>query len=354
MTDRSRARDIGITIGDMQPGSKNAITDVIGVRVGHVSLIEGDDIRTGVTAILPHGGNLLTDKVCAGIHIINAFGKAVGLPQVAELGNIETPILLTNTLNVWTAADALVDYTLQQNPDVRTINPVVGECNDGHLNDIAGRHVKKEHVLRALSEADENNIEEGCVGAGVGTQCFSWKGGIGTSSREVALNAGTFTLGVMTQTNTGRSRALRINGVPIGLELVPDYTKPKTPEGSIMFVIGTDAPLTSRQLTRVARRAAFGLARMGAEAGHSSGDFVIAFSTGNRITPKGEQSAEQFIPETQLDLLFRAAIDATEEAILNALLKAETTTGRNGNTLTGIPIDKVQEILHQYGRPSSL
>jgi D-aminopeptidase len=350
MPNRPRTRDLGITIGDMQPGPQNAITDVPDVRVGHVSLVEGEDIRTGVTAILPHGGNLLTDKVCAGIHIINAFGKAVGLPQVAELGNIETPILLTNTLNVWTAADALVDYTFQHNPDTRTINPVVGECNDSYLNDIAGRHVKKEHVLRALSEADANNIEEGCVGAGVGTQCFSWKGGIGTSSRQVVLDVGTFTLGIMTQTNTGRSRALRINGVPIGYELVPDYIKTRTPEGSIMFVIGTDAPLTSRQLTRVARRAAFGLARMGAEAGHSSGDFVIAFSTGNRITPKGEQSAEQFIPETQLNMLFRATIDATEEAILNALLKAETTVGKDGHILAGIPIDKVQEILHKYGR----
>lgn len=258
--------------------------------------------------------------------------------------------MLTNTLNVWTVADALVDYTLKRNPEMRTLNPVVGECNDGYLNDIAKRQVQKAHVLAALEKASESNVEEGCVGAGVGTQCFAWKGGIGTSSRQVEYEGHTYTLGVMTQTNTGRSRNLRIDGVPIGRELVPDYTKPKTPAGSIMFVVGTDAPLTSRQLTRVARRAAFGLARVGAEAEHSSGDFVIAFSNGNRIDEKGHQSASEFIAETQLNMFFRAAIDATEEAILNALFKAETIVGRDGRTLAGIPIDKVKEIMHQYGR----
>lgn len=347
---RPRARDLLIEIGEIPTGPHNTITDIPGIQVGHVSLTDPTrNIHTGVTAIRPHQGNLLTDKVCAAVHVINGFGKSIGFSQVTELGNIETPILLTNTLNTWTVADALVDYTLEQNPTARTINPIVGECNDGHLNDIAGRHVKKEHVFQALQTTTAPNIEEGCVGAGVGTQCFAWKGGIGTSSRIIHHNDQTYTIGILTQTNTGRSRALRIDGVPIGRELVPHYI-PQTPAGSIMFILATDAPLNARQLTRLAKRVTFGLARMGAEADHSSGDFVIAFTTTNHISQSGHQSATQLIPEADLNPFFHATIEATEEAILNALLRATTTIGRDNHELTAIPIDRVITLLKKYGR----
>jgi D-aminopeptidase len=347
---RPRARDIGIQIGEIPTGPHNTITDVPGLKVGHISLTNNEkNIHTGVSAIIPHEGNLLIDKVCAAVHVINGFGKSIGFPQVTELGSIETPILLTNTLNTWTVADALVDYVLEQNPTARTINPIVGECNDGHLNNIAGRHVKKRHVTQALRNATSPNNEEGCVGAGVGTQCFSWKGGIGTASRLVHHNDQTYSVGVLTQTNTGRCRALRIDGVPIGRELKPDYL-PATPAGSIMFVVATDAPFTARQLTRIAKRVALGLARIGGEADHGSGDFVIAFTTGNRISQLGHQSAAQFIPESEINPFFHATIEATEEAILNALLRATTTTGRDGHSLSAIPIDSVVEIMKKYGR----
>ena len=353
MPQRSRARDIGISIDELPTGPQNAITDVPGVRVGHVSLSDAErDIHTGVTAVLPHAGNLFTDKVCAAAHVINDFGKSLGLPQLSELGAIETPILLTNTLNVWTVADALVDYMLEQNPEVRSINPIVGECNDSYLNDIVGRHVKMDHVFQALQTASESNIEEGCVGAGVGTQCFSWKGGIGTSSRQIEADQGVFTIGVLTQTNTGRASALRIDGVPIGQELTPDDAPLKPPEGSIMFIVATDAPFTARQLNRIAKRVAFGLARVGAEAGHGSGDFVISFTTGTHISASGKISISpsDYISETQITRFFQATIEATEEAILNALLKAETTKGREGHILKAIPIDRVVALMKECNR----
>jgi D-aminopeptidase len=279
-TGRSRARDIGVTIGSMPTGALNAITDVPGVKVGHVTLIEGEGkliqgkgpIRTGVTAIVPHGGNIFTEKVCAAVHIINAFGKSVGLPQVIELGNIETPIMLTNTLNVWTVADAVVDYISQQNKGVYSFNPVVGECNDSWLNDILGRHVKREHVFQALENANETNVEEGNVGAGVGMTGFGWKGGIGAASRLLPKDLGDFTLGVLVLTNTGAAPDLRIDGIPVGSELTPDsyfvcvgfinteleisFDEHKAHDtedtsGSIMIIVATDAPLSSRQLGRI-------------------------------------------------------------------------------------------------------
>ncbi len=356
---RPRARDIGINIGILPTGRHNSITDVPDVKVGHVSLVEGEGklvpgkgpVRTGVTAIIPHGGNLFTEKVCAAIHVINGFGKSAGLSQVIELGNIETPIMLTNTFSIWTVADALVDYVSGQNPGIYSINPVVGECNDSPLNDILGRHVKREHALRALQAAGKVNTEEGNVGAGVGMTGFEWKGGIGTASRLLPEDAGNFALGVMVLNNTGLALDFRIDGIPIGKELVPDTAATlEGIEGSIMLVVATDAPLTARQLGRVARRATFGLARAGAMASHSSGDFVIAFSTGNRIYSSGKQSIspDTFIPERQLSAFFRATIEATEEAIINSVLRAETMVGRDGVKRLGIPIAQVEGLVVQY------
>ena len=355
---RPRARDLGIAIGHLSPGPLNAITDVPGVQVGHCCLIEEEGplipgqgpVRTGVTAILPHSGNLFTDKVCAAVHVINGFGKSVGFPQVNELGNIETPILLTGTLSTWNVANALVDYMIIQQPDLVSVNPVVGECNDSFLNDIQGRHIKKEHVFQAINSASETNLEEGCVGAGVGMTGFGWKGGIGTSSRRPGRDMGQYTVGVLTLTNTGSARDLRIDGIPFGKHVTPE-TESKV-EGSIMFVLATDAPLSARQLGRVARRVSFGLARIGGTASHGSGDFVIAFTTGNRISQTGKQSAtpDSLIEEIALSELFNATIDATEEAILNSLLRAETTIGRDCNTRRAIPIDRVEEMLDQYNK----
>ncbi len=350
---RPRARDLGVEIGFLETGPLNAITDVRGVKVGHVSLIEGEGdlevgrgpVRTGVTAIVPHGGNVFTEKVCAAVHVINAFGKSVGLPQVAELGNIETPIMLTNTLNVWNVANAVIDYVSDQSPDVYSVNPVVGECNDAWLNDILGRHVKLEHVLEALEMANETNRQEGNVGAGVGMTGFGWKGGIGTSSRKVAVGEADFMVGSLVLTNTGSARELRIDGVPVGRELTPDSEGSAL--GSIMIIIATDAPLSSRQLGRIARRGGFGLARTGGTASHSSGDFVISFTNGNLISPSGVQTSrpDAFVAEPHLSTFFTAAIDSVEEAIVNSMFRSETLVGRDGNKRIGIPIERVQEIL---------
>ena len=353
-----RARDLGVCIGSLPTGPLNAIVDVPDVRVGHVSLIEGEGplvigkgpVRTGVTAILTHGGNPFQEKVCAAVHVINAFGKSVGLAQVVELGCIETPIMLTNTLNVWSVADATVDWVADRNPGVYSFNPVVGECNDGSLNDILGRHVKPAHVLEALDSARDDDVREGNVGAGVGMTGFGWKGGIGTASRTGVCESGTATVGAMVLTNTGSASELRIDGVPIGHTLKPTLAKPV--EGSIMIVIGTDAPLSSRQLGRIARRGAFGLARTGATASHGSGDFVIAFTNGNRISAEGRQSAgpEGFLPEPELSELFSCAIEAVEEAIVNSLLQAETLVGRDGTVREAIPVDRVKDLMRENRR----
>ena len=362
--DRPRARDIGLQIGRLPTGPHNAITDVDGLKVGHVSLLSGagplvvgeGPVRTGVTAILPHSGDLYADKVCAAVHVINAFGKSVGLPQVAELGQIETPILLTGTLSVWNAADGLIDYLAQRAPDLRSVNPVVGECNDGFLNDILGRHARPEHVFQALDGATSDNVEEGNVGAGVGMTGFGWKGGIGTASRRIDADWGAGTLGALVLTNTGDAPDLCFDGIPIGRHLQPEPSPQPaafpTGDGSIMILLATDAPLSARQLGRIARRSAFGLARAGGIAAHGSGDFCIAFSTGNRISISGHQSAPPsgFVPEAQLTSLFRAAVEATEEAIVNSILRSETLTGRDGNSRQGIPIDRVTELVESYRR----
>lgn len=341
---RPRASELGLKIGILTPGPFNSITDVPGVTVGHTTLIHGDPhnltnderiIRTGVTMIQPHTGNMFRQKVTGAVHVINGYGKSVGLPQIEELGLIETPIGLTNTLNTWTVADALVDYVSKANPGIYSFNPTVGECNDSFLNDILGRHVSSDHVLEAINSAVSPNILEGNVGAGTGMTGFGWKGGIGTASRVCDGPHGANMVGVLTLTNTGDSRELRIGGQDVGSHFVPPGISEDT-GGSIIIVVGTNAAVTSRQLTRIARRAALGLGRMGAIASHSSGDFVIAFSNSD------DRPA---IDDIHLNPLFRGTVEATEEAIINSLLRAETMIGRDGNKRHSIPIDDLIAIL---------
>ncbi len=360
---RPRARELGIKPGIYEPGPLNAITDVIGVRVGQVTINEdlpgSKAVHTGVTAILTHDGNVFREKVAGAVFVFNAFGKLVGSTQVNELGQLETPIALTNTLSVWDAAAAMTDWmlALPGNENVRSINPVVGETNDGYLNDIRGRHVKAEHVRRALESAKSGPVEEGTVGAGAGTVAFGWKGGIGTSSRIVPASKGTgYTVGVLVQTNFGGR--LAIDGMPVWREMQPprerssiDSAQAPVADGSCMIVVGTDAPLDARQLRRLAARAMLGLARTGSTGSHGSGDFVIAFSTTNRfVTGQKALPPIALVREDDLSPLFEAAIDATEEAIYNSLLKATTVKGDQGHVAEAIPIDKLREMLKRYGR----
>jgi D-aminopeptidase len=350
---RPRARELGLRPGVLSPGPLNAITDVDGVLVGQVTLREGQNIRTGVTAILPYGGNIFREKVPAAIYAGNAFGKLAGSTQVEELGVIETPIVLTNTLSVWRAAEAVVEYTLAQpgNETVQSVNPVVGETNDGQLNDIRGMHLEKRQVLEAIRGARGGPVEEGAVGAGTGTVAFGFKGGIGTSSRRLPANLGGYTLGALVQTNFGG--ILSMDGVPVGRELGRYLLKNETGDGSCMMVLATDAPLDARQLKRLARRAMLGLARTGSPSTHGSGDYVIAFSTAPRLRYRFGSSGVTERPtlaDDSLTPLFEAAVEATEEAIYNSLLKATTTRGLGGRTVEALPIDRLREILRKYGR----
>ncbi len=344
---RPRARELGIRPGVYEPGLLNAITDVPGVRVGQVSIIEGDSVRTGVTAIVPHPGNLFREKVAAAIYVYNAFGKLVGTTQVNELGQLETPILLTNTLSVWDAAAAMTDWMLARpgNENVGSINPVVGETNDGWLNHIRGRHVKADHVRQALESAREGEVEEGSVGAGTGTMAFAWKGGIGTSSRRLPASRGGHTVGVLVQTNFGGH--LTMDGVPVWRELQPPERR-EGAGGSCMIVVATDAPLDARQLRRLAARAILGMARTGSSGSHGSGDYVIAFSTTNRYSADAAQSPIALVREDDLSPLFQAAIEATEEAIYNSLLRATTVRGLQGHTAEAIPIERLRELLRAH------
>jgi len=355
---KKRARDYGIRIGILNTGRNNAITDVPGVKVGHVTIIKGDSVNTGVTAILPYSGNIFQNKVPAAIYIGNGFGKLTGYPQVEELGNIETPIILTNTLSVPTAADALIDYTLQfpENKSVKSVNPVVGETNDGGLNDIRSRVITKENVLKAISNADTGAVKEGNVGAGRGTSCLGFKGGIGTSSRKLPGSRGGYTIGVLVQTNFGG--ILQINGMPVGIELekykfrgIKDEYKE---DGSCMIVIMTDAPLSPKNLKRVAARSMFGIAKTGGIASNSSGDFAIAVSTAKdiRIPYSTDSMYEEskVLRNDNLDILFEAVIEATEEAIVNSLFAAETITGKGNVKVEALPIEKTLEILRKYNR----
>ena len=386
---RPRAREIGIDIGIFNPGSHNALTDVPGVAVGSSTLIEGEGllvpgrgpIRTGVTVVLPHGGNLFREKVQAGCFVLNGFGKSAGLHQIQELGSIETPIALTNTLNVSAVADALVEWSCAASPEIGigtgTVNPVVGDINDGYLNDIQGRHVKKEHVFAALAAAKGGPVAEGNVGGGTGCSCLGFKGGIGSSSRLLPARLGGWTIGVLAQTNFGGM--LTLNGAPVGRELgIYDFAPAAAPRsetviageigianevgaaseadaGSCMIVIATDAPLDARLLTRVARRAGLGMARTGFYSSNGSGDFFIAFSTANRLPHLGAAGSagarlheRAVVADDDMSAIFAATVEAIEEAVINSLLAAETMTGRDGNLRRALDPGELVTILDKY------
>jgi D-aminopeptidase len=351
-SDRPRARDIGLTPGVLSPGPLNAITDVTGVRVGHTTLNTGDSVRTGVTVVVPHGGNVFQEKVPGAVFIGNAFGKLAGSTQVDELGTIETPIALTNTLSVGAAIEGVVRWTLQQpgNEQVRSVNALVGETNDGGLNDIRGMHVRPEHVTAAISSARDGVVEEGSVGAGTGTRAFSWKGGIGTASRRLEARSGGYTVGVLVQSNYGGY--LTIGGAPVWRELQASRVRQGADDhdGSCMIIVATDAPLDARDLKRLAARAIYGLARTGSSYSNGSGDFAIAFSTASGLRVAFGESAPQtrnIIPTDGVSGLFVAALEATEEAVYNSLLKATSVTSRAGSA-EAIPIERLTEVLRRY------
>jgi len=359
---RPRAREAGVIVGVLPTGPLNAITDVDGVLVGHTTIIRGDNIRTGVTAILPHGGNLFREKVPGAVFVGNGFGKLAGSTQVNELGEIETPILLTSTLAVPRVADFLIDYmlALPGNEDVQSINPLVAETNDGYLNDIRGRHISRDDVFSAIKGAKSGAIAEGSVGAGTGTVAFGFKGGIGTASRKLPARLGGFTVGVLVQSNFGG--VLTINGAPVGRELGRYYLKDELteppasqPDGSIIIVIATDAPLDARNLNRMAARAMMGLARTGAAGSNGSGDYAVAFSTAADVRIKTLNQTERNLPRSVKTLandavspLFLAVIESTEEAIYNSMFRATTTSGR-GRTVEALPLDRALEVLRKHG-----
>ncbi|HJR07433.1 MAG TPA: P1 family peptidase [Pyrinomonadaceae bacterium] len=400
---RPRARDVGVRVGVMQTGALNAITDVEGVRVGHTTIIRGADIRTGVTAILPHAGNLFREKVAGAVFVGNGFGKLAGSTQVNELGEIETPILLTSTLSVPRVADALVDYmlALPENEDVRSVNPLVAETNDGGLNDIRGRHITREDVFNAIKNARGGAVEEGAVGAGTGTIAFGFKGGIGTSSRKLPPALGGYTVGALVQTNYGG--VLTVNGAPVGRELGKYYLKEEleraataphagdrrsnvkerdaatsgrdaaagdkrsevkdSADGSIIIVIATDAPVDARNLRRMAARAMLGLGRTGASGSNGSGDYVIAFSTAPEVRVRMSRNARptdamqprelKLLSNDWMSPLFLAVVEATEEAIYNSLFRAQTMTGRGGLTVEALPLERTLDILRKYNALST-
>lgn len=355
-----RARDLGLVPGILPPGKLNTITDVTGVRVGHVTLFDGDDIRTGATAILPHCGNIYQDKVPAGVVVGNGYGKLMGSTQIAELGEIETPIILTNTLAISRAADALIDWTLSRpgNEGIGSVNAIVGETNDGWLNNIRKRVLTAGMIRAAIEDAAGGPVGEGAIGAGTGTVAFGWKGGIGTSSRVLPGSLGGFTLGVLVQSNFGG--VMQMAGLPVGLALGQYYLKESletdATDGSIMIVVATDAPVSDRNLTRLARRALAGLARTGAAMSDGSGDYVIAFSTAESVrrtfTRRAQLTAYPEVPNAQMSPLFEASIEATEEAIYNSLCMATTTTGFHG-TVRALPLDKVKTLVSRNKRPEA-
>jgi D-aminopeptidase len=376
--ERPRAREIGLVVGVLPAGPLNAITDVAGVQVGHTTIIRGDNVRTGVTAVLPHAGNLFREKVPGAVEVGNGFGKLAGSTQLNELGEIETPILLTSTLSVPRVADALIDYmlALEGNADVQSINPLVAETNDGYLNDIRGRHISRDDVAAAIKNARSGAVDEGNVGAGTGTIAFGFKGGIGTSSRRLPAQLGGYTVGVLVQSNYGG--VLSIAGAPVGKELGRYYLKDEIErapgsnragnnessnpqsstnhmaDGSIIMVIATDAPLDHRNLRRMAARAMMGLARTGSAATNGSGDYAIAFSTASEVrirsttTDRNAPRDTKLLSNDAVSPLFLAVIEATEEAIYNSMFRATTMTGR-GRTIEALPLDRTIEILRKYG-----
>ncbi len=357
---------------ELPPGPLNALTDVPGTAVGHTTLIQGEGdwngngpFRTGVTVILPHTGNLYAEKVPAAVHAINGYGKATGFEQIREIGTIETPIALTGTLNVPRVADALITLAIEQNPYIGlgfpgeerrgypTVNPVVGEISDGFLSDIQARPIGLEEVRAAVENAHGGPVEEGSVGGGTGASCFGWKGGIGTASRVLPQKAGGFTIGALVQTNYGRPEQLVIAGVPIGRHLHPPDYQPRREGGSVMIILATDAPLESRQLERLCRRATFGLARSGSICHGVSGDFVIAFSTGYRVLDQPTElltTRPAFYLQPVMHLFSLAVIEAVEEAIYNSMLTATTTVGRDGHTRYALPVEEVTRLMKAYGR----
>tara|TARA_B110000014_G_C20121000_1_gene594038 strand:- start:2330 stop:3514 length:1185 start_codon:yes stop_codon:yes gene_type:complete len=344
-----RPRDMGVQIGIFKTGKWNAITDVDGVQVGHETLIYGDSVRTGVTIIKPHGGNLFENKVMGSVYVTNGFGKAIGFTQVEELGTIETPIGLTNTLNIFMVANSIVDYMIAENPDIRSVNPVVGETNDSGLNDIQGRHVTKKHVFNAIKNAKEGPVKEGSVGAGTGTRALGFKGGIGTASRVLPKEAGSYKVGVLVQTNFGGS--LMINGAPVGRELLKSSFSSSIPydedEGSCMIVIATNAPLSNRNLKRMAKRVDHAFGRVGAYSSNGSGDYVIIFSTANILSSNQKTIKREEMKNRYMNGLFAATVEATEEAIINSLFMADVMDSKYGQ-IESLPIDETMKILKKY------
>ena len=344
-----RPRDMGVQIGIFKTGKWNAITDVDGVQVGHETLIYGDSVRTGVTIIKPHGGNLFENKVMGSVYVTNGFGKAIGFTQVEELGTIETPIGLTNTLNIFMVANSIVDYMIAENPDIRSVNPVVGETNDSGLNDIQGRHVTKKHVFNAIKNAKEGPVKEGSVGAGTGTRTLGFKGGIGTASRVLPKEAGSYKVGVLVQTNFGGS--LMINGAPVGRELLKSSFSSSIPydedEGSCMIVIATNAPLSNRNLKRMAKRVDHAFGRVGAYSSNGSGDYVIIFSTANILSSNQKTIKREEMKNRYMNGLFAATVEATEEAIINSLFMADAMDSKYGQ-IESLPIDETMKILKKY------
>jgi D-aminopeptidase len=363
---RPRAGEAGLRLGSLPPGPLDAIVDVPGVRVGHVSLLAGEATRTGVTAILSHPGDPFREKTPAAAFVLNGFGKTCGLPQLQELGVLETPVLLTGTLNVPRVADALIDWTLRNNPEVLSVNPVVGECNDGYLNDVRARPVRAEHVFAAIECAGDGPVEEGAVGAGVGMTCYGFKGGVGTASRVVEVAEARFTLGALVLANFGDRLELRIGGAPVGRELaaLAGGGPPGHPQaegggaaealGSAMVILATDAPLDARQLQRLARRGGLGLARTGSSAGHGSGDFIIAFSNAETVPhrPPSPVLRRSVLAEDgpAITRLFQATVESVEEAVVNALFRAETVAGRDGHVRRALPLEPALAVLRRYGQ----
>ena len=353
--ERKRARDLGIEIGIFPTGEYNSITDVTGVKVGHTTVIQGDSVRTGVTVILPHEGDLFKEKVPAAVYVTNGFGKLVGTTQIEELGTIETPIALTNTLNTFLVANALIDYMISVSGPLRSVNPVVGETNDSGLNDIQGRHVNSEHLFEAIKNATGGPVKEGSIGAGTGTRALGFKGGIGTASRVLPKSLGGYRIGILVQTNFGG--LLTIDGVPVGKEMGKHLFKKELSiedDGSCMIVIATDAPLSPRNLKRMAKRTAHAFGRVGAYSSNGSGDYAIAFSTARdvrRIARDRDQIEFELreVYNRHMNSFFQAVVEATEEAIVNSLFKATTVKSRYGRS-EEIPIEETIQILKKYGR----
>ncbi|MEE2619726.1 MAG: P1 family peptidase [Candidatus Poribacteria bacterium] len=347
---RARARDIGIQIGIYQPGVYNAITDVSGVKVGHVTLNEGNSIRTGVTAVIPRD-NIWKNRLFGASYAIHGNGETTGMARINQAGWIESPIMLTNTLSVGAVHDGVVRHTIKHYPDDHVILPIVAECYDGGLNDISGLHVTADHTIQAIEKAKSGWVAEGCVGGGTGMRCYGFKAGIGTASRILPEKQGGYTVGVLVNSNGGRRRQLRIDGVPVGQEMTDPKIKSYR-DGSFIIVVATDAPLVHRQLMQLAKRAAHGLARTGTPSTVSSGEFVIAFSTANVIPlrPENGTFALNILADYQLDGLYQAVVETTEEAIVNSMTTAVTTTGRKGRIIKAIPLDHLQAVMKKYGR----